>query len=78
MRINNFKELERQEMQKLDPAVNRIKSNVNSNLGMFHFIGNITELFLPKIFGLFLSMFGGNDDTDTTEFPKNKYPNTGG
>lgn len=78
MRINNFKELERQEMQKLDPAVNRIKSNVNSNLGMFQFIGNITDLFLPKIFGLFLTMFGGDEDAKHSEFPKNKYPNTRG
>ena len=64
MSVNNFKELEREEMKNLDPSISRIKSNVNSNLGIFQFIGELVELFLPKLFKMFVDLTGGRSDID--------------
>ncbi len=74
MRTNNFKELEKQEIKNLDNAVGRVKSNVKRNLNMFSFIGDMAELFIPKIFGLLLNMMGRKDKTE--QFPRDRYSNT--
>ncbi len=70
MRKNNFKELEKQRMEEAGNALDKIKSNVNSNLGVFHFIGEMIELFLPRVLQLFTQ---GTNNTE--RFPSNKYPN---
>lgn len=74
MRVNNFKELEREEIKNLDPAINKIKSNVNSNLGIFQFIGEMVELFLPKVFNMFIHLSSNKEATDDRD--RRKYPNT--
>jgi mannosyltransferase OCH1-like enzyme len=73
MRVNNFKELEREEIKNLDPAIKKIKSNVNSNLGIFQFIGEMVELFLPKVFTMFIHLSSNKDSVDDKD---RKYPNT--
>ena len=75
MRVNNFKELEREEMKNLDPSISRIKSNVNSNLGIFQLIGEMVELFLPKFFGMFINLAGGGNDENFKIKRDKKYPN---
>ena len=76
MSVNNFKELEREEMKNLDPSISKIKSNVNSNLGIFQFIGEMVELFLPKLFNMFVDLTGGKSDITSSDKKNNKYPNT--
>ena len=56
MSVNNFKELEKIETEFMDEPIGRIKNNVVGSLGLFRFVGDIIELFLPKIFNLFVSM----------------------
>ncbi len=70
MRKNNFKELEKERMEEAGSALHKIKSNVNSNLGVFQFIGEMIELFLPRVLQLFTQ-----GDENGERFPKNKYPN---
>ena len=72
MRINNFKKLERQEVENMDQSLSRIKNNVTGSLGLFRLVGDVVELFLPKIFGLFVSMSKPQEPDNST----NKYPNT--
>ena len=74
MRVNNFKELEREEIKNLDPTINKIKSNVTSNLGIFQFIGEMVELFLPKVFNMFIHLSSNKDSNDDKD--RRKYPNT--
>ena len=76
MSRNSFKELEKLEIEKLDNAVRRIKSKVNSNISVFNLFGDMSELFLPKILGLIVAMLGGKSDRNPS--PKNKYPNLRG
>ncbi|MEL6986798.1 MAG: hypothetical protein AAGK97_03120 [Bacteroidota bacterium] len=52
---------------------------------IFHFIGDIVELYFPKIVGLFIKMSGGGKREDVNfdgghisddDYKRPKYPNT--
>jgi len=82
---NSFKELEDQESAKFsEQSEQKIRHSLESNVGLFHFLGEIVDLYLPKIFGLFVRMSGGgpaptNDVDDASRSSDNdrpKYPNT--
>jgi len=72
MRVNNFKELEKMEVEDMDQPISRIKNNVTGSLGLFRLVGDMMELFMPKVFGLFVSMSQQQKPGNST----NKYPNT--
>lgn len=86
--INNFQELENQELDRMGEGPGRAVSNVNqklhSNMRVFHFIGDIVELYFPKIVGLFVKMSGGGRKEDVNfkgghksdDYTRPKYPNT--
>lgn len=85
MAANNFKELEKlNEDQFRDSASdNQIRKNVSHSIRFFRFFGDIFELYIPKVIGVFVNMSGGapNDDhggvadhstdTDTPKYPNN-------
>jgi len=82
---NSFKELQKEETAKFSSASEqKIRNNLDSNVGLFHFFGEIVDLYLPKIFGLFVKMSGGgpsasddnNDPNRSTDNERPKYPNT--
>lgn len=78
MPANSFKELEKLNEDKFRGREDRLKSNINHSVGIFQFIGDLVELYLPKVFSLFSRMSGGGpsnaDHTSDEERPK--YPNT--
>ena len=76
MRVNNFKELEREEIRNIDPSIEKIKSNVNSNLGIFQLIGEMVEMFLPRLLNMIVSLTGGSSIDDEDDKKPSKYPNT--
>jgi hypothetical protein len=76
MSRNSFKELEKLEIEKINAPIEQIKSNINHNLGTYHFAGDIIQLFIPKIFQLFLSFLTPENRRGTD--PKSKYPNLRG
>lgn len=76
MRTNNFKELERLEIEKINAPLEQVKSNVNHNLGMIRFGGDLINHFIPKIFELFLSLLTPEKRRGTD--PDSKYPNLRG
>jgi hypothetical protein len=68
MEKNNWKELEKQEISKLDntdfdQTSSRIKGDVEGNIGVFKFIGDLIELFIPRIFESIVSALGGAQET---------------
>ena len=72
--LNNFKELEKMEIAQAKYKDQNIKSNINSSVNTFKFVGNIVEHFVPKVIDLFVNMTGG--DTTKLKNRKPKYPNT--
>jgi len=74
--MNNFKELQKQELTEVNFRSSRIKSGISSSMGAFRFVGDMLDLFIPKVLGIFVNMTGGDDRTTTIRRPK--YPNTQG
>jgi len=56
---NNFKELENEELKKYPHTPDEIEHNVKGSMRFVQFIGDIVELYLPKVFDLFISLAGG-------------------
>lgn len=91
MQVNNFKELGKEQERSFSKSDQRIQKNVNYSVGFFQFIGDILELFMPKIVNMFLNLSGGQgpkaesgiaeeDDDDAERATDNefrpRYPNT--
>jgi hypothetical protein len=70
MRLNNFQELERMEMEQREVPSN-IKNSIDSQVGFFKFIGNLFELFIPQMVDLFANKMTNN----TTKNSSRRYPN---
>jgi hypothetical protein len=71
MEVNNFKELERELMSQKDDQLKRVQNNITQSRSLFQAIGDLVELFFPKVVDVLLRM-GGGDDKDTKT--QSKYP----
>jgi hypothetical protein len=86
MAINNFKELARQQEREIGSPPEEIRNNLVGNINLFQFIGEIIELYLPKVFNLIVRMSGGSprqnvsntmDEGDhKSDYRRPRYPNT--
>lgn len=65
-KLNNFQQLEEKQINELlefKPGVSpKIESNVSGSVRTVGFMGDILELYLPRVFDLFISLFGGQRD----------------
>ena len=68
MSVNNFKELEREVIATYGAPPEKVRKNISFNMGIFRFLGDLVELFLPNFGKSLIKMSGG-------ETPKPKYPN---
>lgn len=69
--VNNFKELEKENIMKYNSPNKKVISNINSSLNTFQFIGHMVDLFFTKFIG---ATIGGHRQ-DKKEKPSD-YPNT--
>jgi len=74
--MNNFKELQKQQIAEVEFSSNSVKSGITSSMGAFRFVGDMLDHFIPKVLGIFVNMAGGDDGKTTIRRPK--YPNTPG
>ena len=81
MGVNNFKELEKEQVEQFSQIQKeKVKSSIDSSVGMFRFIGDIFELYLPKVVDMFVRMSGGGPNENGLSKKKEnhdnpKYPN---
>jgi hypothetical protein len=65
-KLNNFQQLEKQQIKELleqKPHVSpKIEMGVMGNVRTMGYMGDILELYLPRVFDLFISLFGGRKD----------------
>ena len=59
---NNFKELERQIQDELGTPPKEIQNNIRSNIRFFHLIGDLIDLFFPKVLSIFAILNGPTDN----------------
>lgn len=67
---NNFKKLqEEQNNQFPSSPPPDVEKNVKGSVRLFQFMGDIVELYLPKVFEIFISLVGGekNEEQDALE-----------
>jgi len=72
MRLNNFQELERQEMEQRK-VPQKVKNSIDSQVGFFQFIGNLFELFIPRMVDLFANKM--TNGTTPSDNDNSRYPN---
>ncbi len=73
---NNFQRLQDEELNDYPQPPARIKEDLNHSQNMFQLVGNVIDLFIPKLFQMLARMLGGGSKIDQT--PENKpprYPN---
>ena len=70
--MNNFQELEKKKLDAFPDSMKRIKRRVDGSLDIYKFVGNIFDLYFPKIVGFMTAMLGGEI---YESIPKSKYPN---
>ena len=56
---NNFKELEEEQLGLYPHTPSEVGNNVKGSMRLFSFVGDIVELYLPKVFDMLLSLVGG-------------------
>lgn len=58
--MNNFQRLQQEDEERYKPEIDRIKADLNSNMDMFRFIGNIIEIYVPRFFDMMVVTSGGS------------------
>ena len=69
--MNNFQELESQKLNTFEESTQRVKKNVDKSMDLYRFVGNIFDLYFPKIVGFMNAVLGGEPPSQN----KSKYPN---
>ena len=60
MSVNNFKELEKLQEKEYNNLNPDVRTNLVSSMGLFRFIGDIFDLFIPKVMDMFIKISGGS------------------
>ena len=64
--MNNFKELQKEQVQKYQGVTKKIKKNVDSNISSFAFIGNIIELYFSRLFNVMINLTNSDKSSDNS------------
>ena len=72
--MNNFKELEQMELAQARFKNEYVKASITNSVGKVRFVGDMLDLYIPKVLGVFIGMSGGQVKQNDTRSPK--YPNT--
>jgi hypothetical protein len=75
MTRNNFKELEELLSKDKEFTLQKVQNNLVATRNLFGFLGDIIELFLPKIMDVIINLSGGNVKENSDQI---KYPHEGG
>ncbi len=71
--MNNFQRLMNEEERRTPPPPPEIKSNLGGTIKIYRFIGQIVELYLPRVVDLFVLLGSG----DKSPSKRRKDPGSG-
>ncbi len=69
--MNNFQQLEEKKMNEYPNSTKDVKKRVDKTMDIYRFVGNIFDLYFPKIVGYVTTMLGGDSKTAKSS----RYPN---
>lgn len=64
--MNNFQRLANEEERRTPPPPPEIKSNLGGTIKIYRFIGQIVELYLPRVVDLFVLLGSGDNKPSKT------------
>ncbi len=67
---NSFKQLGKEEEERYPSPPPETELGVMGNVRVFSFMSNVLELYLPKVFEMFVSLIGGAPETDDHKAPE--------
>lgn len=79
--MNNFQRLEEEQIRQYDAAKrHHVQNNLEHTFGLFKFIGQIVDVYLPAMIGVLISAVGGNDSGSSGNQNQgpNRTPSDGG
>ena len=72
---NSWKELEEEDYKSVQFDADRVQSGISAEIGIFRFIGEVVDLYFPKVVDLFVSLVGGTPSKpDDNTRGKSRYP----
>ena len=76
--MNNFQRLEEEQARQYDAVkLQQVQNNLEHTFGLFKFIGQIVDVYLPAMIGVLISAAGGNSP-DSRKTGINRPPSEGG
>ena len=60
--MNNFKELEQEQLKDFKNNVNSIKGKIDSNLGTIGVFTQVIDVYFSKVINYVVSLSGGSED----------------
>ena len=72
--MNNFQRLMQEEERRTPPPPPSIKNNLGGTMKVYRFLGQVVELYLPRVFDLFILLSGGEKEQESSR----KDPGSGG
>lgn len=84
MAKNSFQRLDDEfENQRTNEQIQRVKADLDHSVSFIQMVGRIVEVYLPRVFDVFMLMSGGQSSTELEKDQKNeanvnKPPSTGG
>ena len=74
-RKNNFQRLEEEQVRKYNTSARQdVQNNLVQTFGIFKFIGQLVDVYLPTVIEFFISSAGGN----STSASRHRPPSEGG
>lgn len=68
-RGNSFRRLMKEEAKQSPALPPHIRENVKSSMGVFRYVGNVVELYVPRIFSVLVQLLQGSTPPPTREHP---------
>ena len=74
MAVNNFKELQKEQVQRFEENTNRVGKNIKTNINNLKFVGSLLELYITTAINFLVGVSGASEHEENAE-TSNKYPN---
>jgi len=72
---NNFKELEKLELEEVRMNKDLIQNGISSDMGFIRYMSSIVEMYFPKVLEMFVTLGGGSTEVEQNSLKRtNKYP----
>ena len=78
--VNNFKKIEEEDEARFADRASNLQDSLWQTLGVFKFMGEVVDIFLPKVFDVLIAAAGGRPPAgpSASSRPRPEVPSQGG